>query len=398
MTPGVPRGFRLAAVHSGIKQASTRPDVTLIVSDRPAAAAAVYTTNQVVAAPVVLDRQRTPSNSMRAIVVNSGNANACTGEQGMHNAIEMARLAAAACDVRPEEVLVMSTGIIGVQLPMDRVAAGITAAAKELAETSEAMLAAAKGIMTTDTCHKLAERRVETSQGTFQLTGFAKGAGMIGPRMATMLSVLMTDAPLEASAAQEILARVAERTFNCVSVEGHTSTNDTAIFMANGAAGGKTPLVGKDLDSVEQALLGLCTELARAIANDGEGATHLITIDVSGCQTSEEARTIARTIADSPLVKTAMAGADPNWGRIVSAAGYAGPRFDPSRVSLHLNGHQLYDRGAPVAFDAALVSESIRSQRDTHIELRLGEGTASARFWTCDLTTEYVHINADYHT
>lgn len=397
MSHQVPAGFRLAAVHCGIKKASTRPDVMLALADRPCTAAAVYTQNLVVAAPVVLDRQRTPSNSIRAVVVNSGNANACTGDRGMQDAMQMAHLAAQTCGIDAEQVLVMSTGIIGEHLPMDCVSAGITAAARALDDSPEALLAAAKGIMTTDTYHKLGSRQVTTSLGEFRLAGFAKGAGMIGPRMATMLSLLMTDAPLAAHDAQQILSRVADQTFNCVSVEGHTSTNDTAILMASGA-GGEGPLTTADLDAFEEQLLSLCTELARAIANDGEGATHLVTIQVDGCLSRDDARQIARTIADSPLVKTAIAGNDPNWGRIVSAAGYAGPKFDPARVSLWLNNELLYQHGVPVPFDAAKVSDRMKSQRDTHIRLQLGEGDASARFWTCDLTAEYVSINADYHT
>jgi glutamate N-acetyltransferase/amino-acid N-acetyltransferase len=252
-------------------------------------------------------------------------------------------------------------------------------------------------MMTTDKFHKLAGREIQAGGTTVRITGIAKGAGMIGPRMATMLGLVMTDAALEPATAQEMLAGVVDQTFNCISVEGHTSTNDTVLLLAGGAAGGG-PLVGDALAAFQTALLEVCTELCRMIPADGEGASHLITIDVEGCADRESARRIARTIADSPLVKTAITGADPNWGRIVSAAGYAGVPFDPARVDLAINGFELYRQGAPVAFDAAAVSSSIRAENETSVQLRLAEGGASVRFWTSDLTVEYVRFNADYHT
>ncbi|MBN1591453.1 MAG: bifunctional ornithine acetyltransferase/N-acetylglutamate synthase, partial [Pirellulales bacterium] len=227
--------------------------------------------------------------------------------------------------------------------------------------------------------------------------GIAKGSGMIAPNMATMLGLILCDAPLEKDSAQSMLREVADESFNCISVEGHVSTNDTLLLLANGQAGGPV-LAGDDLSAFRKALAEVCVELARSIPDDGEGATHLITIDVAGCADREAAKRIAKTVADSALVKTAIAGADPNWGRIVSAAGYAGVPFDPAGVNLKVNGFVLFDQGAPANFDAPAVSDSIRDHRETHIELTFREGTAGARFWTCDLTTEYVHINADYHT
>ena len=220
---------------------------------------------------------------------------------------------------------------------------------------------------------------------------------MIGPNMATMLAVILTDAALDAATAQEILRGVVDETFNCISVDGHMSTNDTVLLLANGAAGG-LPLAGADLKTFRDALSETCGELARAIPSDGEGATHLITLDVTGCATTQAARQIARTVADSPLVKTAIAGGDPNWGRIVSAAGYSGIEFNPGAVDLEINGFLLYERGAPAAFDTAQVSASIRENRETHVVLRLAEGNASVRFWTTDLTAEYVRLNTDYFT
>jgi glutamate N-acetyltransferase/amino-acid N-acetyltransferase len=345
----------------------------------------------------VLDRERTPSASIRTVVINSGNANACTGEQGMADAVKMAELAAMVCAARPEEALVMSTGIIGEYLPMDRIEQGITSAAVKLGRSAASVDSAARGILTTDTRPKVASRTIEVDGRTVTLLGMAKGAGMIGPRMATLLGVILTDAPLEPDTAQAALGDVVARTFNCVSVDGHTSTNDTVLLLANGAAGGE-PLTGPALESFTSALDELAEELARAIPDDGEGTQHLITIDVTGCADRASAVKIARAVADSPLVKTAVAGADPNWGRIVSAAGYAGVAFDPTGVSLTLNDTPLFRAGSPVEFDADAVSRGMRQQREVAIHLSFTEGDAGARFWTSDLTAEYVRINADYHT
>ncbi|MFO0911508.1 MAG: bifunctional glutamate N-acetyltransferase/amino-acid acetyltransferase ArgJ [Pirellulales bacterium] len=397
MTHQVPRGFRVSGVAAGIKRYAEREDVTLVVSDHPCTAAGVYTTNRVFAAPVALDRARTPSDQMRAVVVNSGNANACTGEQGDRDALEMTRLTAQACNVPAESVLVMSTGIIGHHLPMEKVAAGISKAAAQLGATPEHLMAAQRGIMTTDTREKMASRTLELAGRTITITGLAKGAGMIGPKMATLLSIVMTDARLAAAEAQQVLGRVAEASFNSISVEGHMSTNDTLLLLASGAAGTE-PLQGEQLARFERALLEVCTDLARAIADDGEGATHLVEIEVVGAADDQGARRIAKTIADSPLVKCAIAGNDPNWGRIVSAAGYSGVEFDLSATQLIVNGFCLFRAGSPVSFDAAAVSGSMRDHRETKIQLQVGSGLGHARFWTCDLTTEYVHINADYHT
>jgi len=396
-TIGLPQGFRAAGVYSGVKRNTSKLDLSLILSDRPAVAAGVYTQNRVFAAPVALDRARTPAADMRAIVINSGNANACTGQRGLDDAHEMARLAAAACGVAPTSVLVLSTGIIGHFLPMDKISTGIAAAAKELSTDDDSLVAAARGMLTTDTVHKLIGGTLRLEGRTVHITGMAKGAAMIGPNMATMLGVMLTDAPLDVATAQRLLAEGADRTFNCISVDGHMSTNDTVLLLANGAAGGP-PLAGAELEQFRIAFEATAGELAKAIPRDGEGATHLITVDVTGCASEAAARQIARCVADSPLVKTAVAGGDPNWGRIVSAAGYAGVPFDPAGVDLHVNGFLLYKQGAPVEFDDPLVSKSIRENRETSVVLRFSEGDAKIRFWTTDLTAEYVRLNADYRT
>ncbi len=397
MSVAIPLGFRFAGVHCGIKQDPTREDLSLVVATSPAVAAGVYTQNLVYAAPVAVDRRRTPSSSIRVVVTNSGNANACTGERGERDALEMARLAAVACGAEPEQALVMSTGIIGHFLPLDKIAVGIQAAAAKLASDPAAFLCAARGITTTDKSHKVASRTLQVAGRTATIVGMAKGAGMIGPNMATLLAVVMTDAALTPETAQASLTSAVADSFNCISVEGHTSTNDTVLLLASGAACPQ-PLAGLDLDHFTQSLRELCIELARQIPADGEGATHLIAIDVRGCATRDDARRIAQTVADSALVKTAIAGGDPNWGRIVSAAGYAGVPFDPQRLSLTVNGTLLFDRGAPVKFDAATVSRSIRDQHETQLVLQLAQGDAAIRFWTSDLTVDYVRFNADYHT
>ncbi|MBU4273360.1 MAG: bifunctional glutamate N-acetyltransferase/amino-acid acetyltransferase ArgJ [Planctomycetes bacterium] len=393
----VPKGYLMAGVHCRIKRDPHKQDLALVMSETPAVAAGVYTRNLVCAAPVTLDRSRTPGDRIRAVAICSGVANACTGEQGLRDAEEMARLAAAACGAEADQALVLSTGVIGVLMPMDKVAQGISAAAVKLGRSETSLVAAARGMLTTDTIHKLAGRTVTIAGREIQITGMAKGAAMMGPNMATMLGLILTDAALTPERAQNALGAATEESFNCMSVDGHTSTNDTALLLANGAAGGE-PLEGDDLAAFQTALDEVCVDLAKAIAGDGEGATHLITIEVGGCADRQSALQIAKTVANSPLVKTALHGADPNWGRIVSAAGYAGVPFNPNGVTLRLNGFLLYKKGSPVEFDGQAVSASIRDNRDTLIQLDFSEGTAGRRFWTADLTAEYVRLNADYHT
>jgi glutamate N-acetyltransferase/amino-acid N-acetyltransferase len=397
MTIRVPKGFRLAGVHCGLKRDPRKQDLTLVVSDVPAAAAGVYTKNLVYAAPVALDRSRTPSDRIRAVVVNSGNANACTGLRGLSDAQEMARLAAVACQAAEDQALVLSTGVIGAFLPLEKIARGISLAAGQLGSDEEALVSAARGMLTTDTIHKMAGRSVEIGGREISVCGLAKGAAMMGPNMATMLALILTDAPLDATSAQQSLVEAVNETFNCISVDGHMSTNDTVLLLANGRSGGK-PLAGQDLALLRRTLCDVCEELARMIPFDGEGATHLITLDITGCVDRKAALELAKTVANSPLVKTAIHGADPNWGRIVSAAGYAGVPFDPAGVTLHVNGFLLYRAGAPESFDGKAVSDSIRDNRETRIQLQFSEGDAKLRFWTSDLTAEYVRLNADYHT
>jgi glutamate N-acetyltransferase/amino-acid N-acetyltransferase len=392
----IPGGFRAAGVKAGIKPSGGR-DVAALVADRMCAAAGTFTTNRVAAAPVRWDRERIPSSQVRAIIVNAGNANAATGAQGLANVRRTAEEAAAQLGCQADQVLVASTGIIGHQLPMDRLLDGVRRAIAESTVEPPGFHDASQAILTTDTRPKVVGRRVNLGGAPVGVLGMAKGAAMMGPRMATMLAFLLTDARVAADDLQAILRDAVEQSFNCISVEGHTSTNDTVLLLASGVAH-ETPIAGNDLAAFAGLVRDSCVELARMIPDDGEGATHLITIDVTGCRDREQARMIARAVADSPLVKTAIAGADPNWGRIVSAAGYAGVPFEEQEVSLWLDDVLLYEDGVPVPFDAAIVSAKIRGNREVRIRLSLKQGTAGVRFWTCDLTAEYVRINADYTT
>jgi glutamate N-acetyltransferase/amino-acid N-acetyltransferase len=309
----------------------------------------------------------------------------------------MTRLVGEACQIDAAQVLVLSTGIIGEHLPMEKISRGITQAAQQLGREESHLSAMARAMMTTDTRPKLAGCAVACDHDTYQITGLAKGAAMIGPRMATMLAVVLTDASLAVADAQSMLAEAVEDSFNCISVEGHMSTNDSVLLLSSGARQGPH-LSGADFQQFRHGLKQVCVELARSIPDDGEGATHLIEIHVTGCRQRDDAKRIAKAIANSPLVKTAIAGADPNWGRIVSAAGDAGVSFEPTTVRLRVNDWELFQEGSPLPFDAEQVSQSIRDHRTTRIELDLGQGEASVRFWTCDLTSEYVRLNADYHT
>lgn len=398
MIESIPQGYRFAGIHCDVKPNTTKKDISLVVSDLPATAAGVYTQNLVCGAPVQLDRTRTPGSGFRAVVTNSGVANACTGELGLENARTMTAWAADQIGAPADKVLAMSTGVIGIHLPMDRIEKGIAQAAQSLACGPEAFMDAATGMMTTDTVSKTASRTITLSSGkTVVVAGMCKGAAMIGPNMATMLCVVMTDAFLAPEDAQSILRHATDKTFNCVSVEGHTSTSDTVLLLANDAAG-TGPLSDSDKSLLAKAIEDVCEDLACMIPNDGEGVSHLITIDVTGCPDAVSAKAIAKTIANDALVKTAICGADPNWGRIVSAAGRAGVAFDPTKVSLKVNGFALYRDGTPLDFDKTLVSDHIRHHRDTHFELFLQEGDGKARFWTSDLTQEYVRLNSDYTT
>ncbi|HQR07538.1 MAG TPA: bifunctional glutamate N-acetyltransferase/amino-acid acetyltransferase ArgJ [Gemmatales bacterium] len=393
------RGYRFAGVASGLRSEPGRRDIGVIISENHASAAGVFTLNRVAAAPVQVSRKRVPSAQIKGIVCCSGNANACTGAQGIQDAELMALALGAHVGAPGEEILVASTGIIGRPLPMNVVGAGIVAAAYGLKDDAAALNDFAHSILTTDTKVKVACLEVNLHGTAVRFTGIAKGAAMIGPNMATMLGFILTDAAIAPSLLQEALTRAVDRTFNCISVEGHMSTNDTVFLLANGEAGGP-PITGHGnyFHQFENDLTRVCSQLARAIAEDAEGATHLVEILVEGAHTEADARQIAKTIAESALVKTALFGADPNWGRIVSAAGYSSVCFEEKDLSLHLGPYLLYDQGTPVEFDAAEVSKYMKENRHLVVKLIFTLGSAQCHFWTCDLTHDYVTLNAEYTT
>jgi glutamate N-acetyltransferase/amino-acid N-acetyltransferase len=389
------RGYRYAGVHCGLRPDPERRDLALVVSDVPATAAGVFTQNRVCAAPVHVCRERLPATDARGFVVCSGNANACTGQRGMDDARRMTAIAAEANGCRPEQVLVGSTGVIGRHLPMSVIESGIRAAASELAPSATALDAAARAILTTDTRIKVSTREVHLDGSTVRITGFAKGAAMIGPNMATLLAFVLTDASVAVEDLARLGRRAADLTFNCVSVEGHTSTNDTLLLFANGHA---DKLLGGSLVRFEEAVTSVCADLAREMASDAEGASHLVTIDVEGLRDDVEARRVAKAVAESALVKTAIFGADPNWGRIVSAAGYAGVEFEEEQLSLWLDDMLLYEAGIPQPFHGPTAAAYLESNREVLVRLRFTLGSGRCTLWTCDLTYDYVRLNAEYTT
>lgn len=390
-----PRGFRAAGVACGIK-ARGGLDLALIVSDVPASAAAVFTTNKAQAAPILVSRDRLARSQGRisAIVVNSGCANACTGPIGFDHANAMTRATADALGCGPIAVLVASTGVIGVTLDMAKVATGITAAAGQLARTGGAV--AARAIMTTDPFPKEAAVEVISQRGTFRVGGIAKGSGMIEPLMATMLGFITTDASVEPGLLQRALKAAVDDTFNAITVDGECSTNDCVFALANGASG--VTLGDGDLSLLVDALKRVCEPLAIGIVRGGEGATKLITVRVVGAISNEEARRAARAIANSPLVKTAIHGGDPNWGRLVAVAGRSGSEFVLEGAAVRVGPVELFSHGAPhdeLAPEAAAYLQG----HDIEIEVDLGTaGKGHSQMWTCDLSAEYVRINAEYRT
>jgi glutamate N-acetyltransferase/amino-acid N-acetyltransferase len=392
----LPAGFRFAGVACGIKP-SGKLDLSLIVAERPVVAAGVYTQNQIVAAPVVWCRQRTPSASVRAVVTNSGNANACTGDQGTRDTAAMAQHVAEHLGCDASQVLVMSTGVIGRALPMSRVRQGIDDAWSKLGQTRQHYLTAAQAILTTDVGIKVASRQVHLpgAPRPIRVSAMAKGAGMIAPNMATLLAVICTDATLVPEDAQLLIRNAAKVSFNRASVDGHTSTNDTLLLLASGS---ETKLSPQDRDRLGEVINEVSIDLAKALVADGEGATHVMAIRVGGATDDAAAESIARCVAASPLVKTAITGADPNWGRIVSAAGYSDQPIQPARTSLEICGTMIYRDGNPLDFDAAALSQTMRQQEEISIRLTVGDGPGQAIFWASDLTVQYVRFNSEYTT
>jgi glutamate N-acetyltransferase/amino-acid N-acetyltransferase len=387
-----PRGFRSAGVYCGIKKPGLL-DLALIVSETEASVAGMFTTNRACAAPVLWSRQAVAGGRARAIVANSGNANCLTGEQGMRDAQRMAELVAKRLECPPTQVVVASTGVIGVPLPMTAVEKGIAQAFERLTDGDDRTTADA--ILTTDNASKRASLEVSTPAGTVRIGAIAKGAGMIAPKMATMLAFITTDAAIDPADLQACLARVVNKTFNCITVDGDTSTNDMVIALANGVSG--VQLTGDALQPFEQGLYQVCEYLAKRIVKDGEGASRIFEVRVSGAADADAARRIARTIAESQLVKTAIHGGDPNWGRIIAAAGRAGVPIDVNRARLYLQGTLVFENGQPTEYDERALVEAMQTD-EVSIVLALGDGDGEAHFWSSDLTAEYVKINAHYRT
>jgi len=390
-----PRGFKAAGVKTGIKSLK-KEDVAIICSEQVCSVAGMYTLNKMCAAPVTLTKRHFEGGHGRAIVVNSGCANACTGDQGMQDAICMAKETATALGLLSEEVAVSSTGVIGTFLPMDKVVEGIRKAAKTL--SNQGHDGAMQAIMTTDTFVKEIAIEVPVGGKMIRIAGMAKGAGMIEPNMATMLGFITTDAAIEAALLKEALEDAVERSFNAITVDGDTSTNDTVLVLANGAAGNAV-ISTKDetYSAFAKALEYVCIYLAKLIVRDGEGATKFLEINVTGAQNFVEAKIAAKAIANSPLVKTAFFGQDPNWGRIVAAAGYSGADMDQTRVVLFIGGHKIVADGKGTGFEADALKQ-VMAERDIAITLDLGVGSAQATVWTCDFSYEYVRINGEYTT
>lgn len=394
----IPQGFLFAAGEAGLRTHGSGPDVALAYSTVPARVAALFTTNRVKAAPVLVsqDHLKRGRRVARAIVVNAGNANCATGPAGMRAAQECARQAAKLLGLPREQVLVASTGVIGVPLDARRLTGQLPALARRLhPEGYEAM---SRAILTTDTRPKVAGQSLTVSGHRVRILGIAKGAGMIYPRLATMLVFIFTDAAVEPRFLQTAAQRMCDGSFNRISVDGDTSTNDTVFLMANGLAGNPTIRArGASAEKFAQALVEVSQTLAIELVRDGEGARKLAEIRVEGAASEKQADAVARSIALSSLVKTALAGADPNWGRILSAAGNAGVEFDPSRVNIYLNRTLVCRRGGAADFDEAALQRELQD-KSVLIRVVLGQGKAQARFWTCDFTEEYVRINASYRT
>jgi glutamate N-acetyltransferase/amino-acid N-acetyltransferase len=389
------RGFRAAGVRAGIK-ANGNLDLALLVSDTPARAAAVFTTNKATAAPVVVSREHLSraGGIARAIVVNSGCANACTGEDGLAVARETAAEAARLVGCPAEQVLVASTGVIGVGLPIEKIRGALPSAFRALGGADQGALAA-QAIMTTDPFPKEAAARIAIGGRDVAIGGMAKGSGMIEPMMATMLGFVTTDAAAPAALLDRALRQAVNDTFNAITVDGECSTNDCVMLLANGASG--ATLDDASYGTFVEGLTIVCRELALGIVRGGEGATKLVTVTVTGAASSDEARRAAKTIANSPLVKTAIHGGDPNWGRLIAAAGRSGVAFDLERAVVTIGATVLFDRGRPHDERAAEAAEYLKGKELT-LTVDLGAGQASSTVWTCDLSAEYVKINADYRT
>ena len=395
----LPRGYRFSATACGLKKTGAL-DLALLSSDVPASAAAVFTQNLVVAAPVVLSKRNLAASKgrLRAVIVNAGNANCATGREGFAASVRTVEETARRLNCRNQEIVVCSTGVIGVPLPVEKILRALPGITRNRRPSARSFAEFSLAICTTDTRPKTESASFKMGGKRVHLLGCAKGAGMIHPNMATTLAFVATDANISPSLLQQTLRDVTARTFNSISIDGDTSTNDTLLVLANGASGAPAIKSGTSAHGAfSRALEEVCHSLALQIVADGEGAQRVIEIEVRGSKTEAAARRIAQTIATSPLVKTAFAGADPNWGRIFAAAGRAGVLFDPSRVDIHMAGIPVLRRGQPLDFNERAVSNRLLEKK-VHIAVDLHAGRRVARYWTCDFTAEYVRINASYRT
>ncbi len=393
-----PKGFRIAAVKAGIK-ASGNLDLGLIVSDVKCTAAGVFTKNKIASPTIAVCREHLSNGKVQAIFVNAGNANACTGKRGLNDVYSISKMVASGLDIDPKDVLVTSTGIIGEFMPMDKVKQGIENATGGLSYAARNSKDFSKAIMTTDLVPKTASGQIKMGTKSVTIAATAKGSGMIAPNMATMLGFITTDVSIKMSLLYKALKEVAAITFNKVSVDNHTSTNDALLVMASHMAG--NTMIDKETSvnykKFRNALHEVCDLLARQMAADGEGATCAVTVRVKGAENTKQATIAVRAIVDSPLVRTAFNGADPNWGRIISAIGYCGVKFIPEKLSCQIAGEYVYRGGRPAGFSAAKLSKKMRAKHWT-VEVGLGIGKSQDFCYTCDLSKGYVSINADYHT
>ena len=400
----IPRGFRFGAAIAGIK-ASGRPDFSLIVADEPASAAAAFTANRVIAAPLIVDKEnlRASGGKVRVVAINAGNANCAAGQAGLDAARATCAAAAQVFGCAPEEVFPSSTGVIGVPLPAEKLAAAMPGLAARLGGEQNHFLEVARAILTTDTMEKTAFARVQidgagAASGEIRIAALGKGSGMIDPQLvphATMLVYVLTDAAIEPADLKTILEPAIEKSFNRISVDGDMSTNDTVLLLASGASGVS---VARGDKTFQGALTEVCTSLARQIVADGEGVSHVVELRIGGAASDADALRVAKAIAHSPLVKTAWAGCDPNWGRLAAAIGYSGAQIDPARIDIQFGDLPICrDGGRAAEYDEA-AAHAYLSQSEFSISIELHQGQGACVFWTTDLTVEYIHINADYST
>lgn len=387
-------GIKAAGIHSGLKR--KRKDLALIVSDEPCNVAGTFTLNKVKAAPLLVSQKLiNKGGKVKAILVNSGNANACTGDRGFNDALESQKYCAEVLGVQQNEVVISSTGVIGEYMPMHILKTGIKTIANQLNEKDG--INAAKAIMTTDLVEKAFAVKVQLTSGKVTIGGIAKGSGMIMPNMATMLSFITTDASINSSLLKKLLLKSVKNSFNKISVDGDTSTNDMVVLMANGVSKIKIEENSKDEKLFFEALQAITIEMAKMIVVDGEGATKLISVAITGCNNDDDANTIAKTISNSPLVKTAIYGSDANWGRILSAAGRSGVDFDPSKVEIKFDDMIILGKNYQHDFDEEEATE-ILSKNEITVSVNLNAGTGKSTWWTCDFTEKYIEINASYRT